>query len=292
MAIFRKIHTQFWRDDKVLEEYTPECKIFMVYILSNQNTTQIGIYKITKKQIAFELGYSVETINTLMDIFINKYKTIRYNEETRELAIKNWGKYNLDRTGKPMMDCINKELKEVKDKSLIKYVSESIPKKEIKDLFDMYSNDDSYHHTYNESYENIGQEKEEEKDKEEYKEEEVNDVGRYAKLYEENIGFVNQLVIKWLIYISENIDIELFKKAIEVAIDRGHVNKGYINGIINKWITNNIRSLKDLNAYEVSSKNKGDRKNGKNRYIKELEDEPIYQKPSEEQIREIQRLLQ
>nr|WP_243278778.1 DnaD domain protein [Romboutsia sp. D33t1_170424_H2] len=156
----------------------------------------------------------------------------------------------------------------------------------------MYSNGDSYHHTYNESYENIGQEKEEEKDKEEYKEEEVNDVGRYAKLYEENIGFVNQLVSEWLIYISENIDIELFKRAIEVAIDRGHVNKGYINGIINKWITNNIRSLKDLNAYEVSSKNKGDRINGKSRCIKELEDEPIYQKPSKEQIREIQRLLQ
>lgn len=187
-----------------------------------------------------------------------------------------------------MIDCINKELKEVKDKSLIKYVSESIPKKEIKDLFDMYSNDDSYHHTYNESYENIGQEKEEEKEKEE----EVNDVGRYAKLYEENVGIINQLVTEWLIYISENIDIGLFKKAIEVAIDRGNVNKGYINGIINKWIDNNIRSLKDLNAYEVSSKNKGDRKNGKSRYIKELEDESIYQKPSEEQIREIQRLLQ
>lgn len=66
----------------------------------------------------------------------------------------------------------------------------------------MYSNDDSYHHTYNESYENRGQEKEEEKDKEEYKEEEVNDVGRYAKLYEENVGIINQLVSEWLIYIS------------------------------------------------------------------------------------------
>lgn len=288
MAIFRKIHTQFWRDDKVLEEYTPECKIFMVYILSNPNTTQIGIYKITKKQIAFELGYSVETINTLMDIFINKHKTIKYNEETREIAIKNWGKYNLERTGKPMMDCINKELKEVKDKSLIKYVSEGIPKKEIKDLFDMYSNYDSYHHTYNESYENIGQEKEEYK--EEYKEEEVNNVGMYAKLYEENVGIINQLVSEWLIYISKNIDIGLFKRAIEIATNRGKVNKGYINGIINQWIDNNIRSLKDLNVYEVSLKNKGDRKNGG--YIREFEDESIYQKPSKEQIREIQRLLQ
>lgn len=125
LAIFRKIYTQFWRVDKVLEEYTPECKIFMVYILSNPNTTQIGIYKITKKQIAFELGYSVETVNTLMDIFINKHKTIKYNEETREMAIKNWEKYNLDRTGKPMMYCINKELKEVNDVGMLNYMKKT-----------------------------------------------------------------------------------------------------------------------------------------------------------------------
>ena len=111
MALFRHVRTEFWRDAKVLEEMTPEDKLFFLYILTNGNTTQIGIYKIPKKQIAFELGYSVESINTLIDRFENHYKIIRYNPETRELAIKMWGKYNLVKGGKPIIDCVKKEVK-------------------------------------------------------------------------------------------------------------------------------------------------------------------------------------
>jgi DnaD/phage-associated family protein len=81
--------------------------------------------------MAFDLGYSIESVHALMDRFIHHYKVIRYNPETRELAIKNWGKYNLQKGGKPIMDCIYSELKEVVDSSLIQYVSESIQKGEI-----------------------------------------------------------------------------------------------------------------------------------------------------------------
>lgn len=169
MAIFRKVHTEFWRDPKVLEELTPEGKLLFLYTLTNPNTTQIGIYKITKKQMAFELGFSTESINALMDIFENKYKLIKYNKETRELAIKHWGKYNLDRGGKPIIDCIKKELKYVKDKSLIHYVSENIERQELKVLFDNVYNDTSY-----ESSPNCVQEKEKEKEEEKDKEEELN----------------------------------------------------------------------------------------------------------------------
>ena len=56
MAIYRHVHVEFWKDPKVLEELTPEDKLFFIYLLTNPNTTQIGVYKITKKQIAFELG--------------------------------------------------------------------------------------------------------------------------------------------------------------------------------------------------------------------------------------------
>ena len=114
MAMFRKVHTEFLTDPKVLEEMTPEDKYFMLYLLTNPSTTQIGIYSISKKTIGFELGYSLESVNALMDRFINKYRLIKYNNETRELAIKNWGKYNLDRGGKPMEDCVKSELSKVK----------------------------------------------------------------------------------------------------------------------------------------------------------------------------------
>ena len=46
-------------------------------------------------------------------------------------ALKNWGKYNLDRSGKPMLDCVKKELEEVSDISLIEYVSKGIKKEDI-----------------------------------------------------------------------------------------------------------------------------------------------------------------
>src|SRR5690606_18453 len=107
----------------------------------NPNTKQIGIYPITKKQMAFDMGYSIETINSLMDRFENHHKVIRYNKDTREIALINWGKYNFRRGGKPFEDCIRKELAEVKDKNLIKLVAEKIENKSILALFHAHLND-------------------------------------------------------------------------------------------------------------------------------------------------------
>ncbi|MEH7482027.1 DnaD domain protein [Neobacillus drentensis] len=138
MAKFRMVRTDFWKNPLVSEEMTPEDKFFCLYLLTNPQTTQIGIYKITKKQMAFDLGYSIESVHSLMDRFIVHHNLIRYNPETRELAIKNWGKYNLDKGGKPFMDCISSELKDVEDLSLIQYVSKAIQKQEIRSLFESF----------------------------------------------------------------------------------------------------------------------------------------------------------
>ncbi|MGN7940959.1 DnaD domain protein [Virgibacillus sp. 6R] len=150
MGKYRMIHTDFWDDPIVIEEMTPEERYFYLYLLTNTKTTQIGIYRITKKQIAFDLGYSIDTVQMLMERFIHQHKLIRYNSETRELAIRNWGKENLHKGGKPVMDCIASELKAVKDISLIQYVAELIPKQEIRSLFESFcatenslSNEDS-----------------------------------------------------------------------------------------------------------------------------------------------------
>ena len=283
MALFRHVRTEFWRDAKVLEEMTPEDKLFFLYILTNGNTTQIGIYKIPKKQIAFELGYSVESINTLIDRFENHYKIIRYNPETRELAIKMWGKYNLVKGGKPIIDCVKKEVKEVKDKSLLAYVAQYIHKEEIKKEFEKLI-DDTYHDSLD-SVSTIGGQKEKEVS---------HSVGRFKKLYEENVGLVNGIVAQWLIELSEDIDYDLFKRAIEIATDRGKCNKGYINGIIKQWYDNNIRSYRDLLAHEKSITNRRENngtysnKHRKDEYTlwDEGEDESLYRKPTPEQLEE------
>ncbi|WP_456237951.1 DnaD domain-containing protein [Neobacillus mesonae] len=138
MAKFRMVRVDFWKNPIVSEEMTPEDKYFYLYLLTNPNTTQIGIYQITKKQMAFDLGYSIESVHALMERFTMHHKLIRYNPETRELAIKNWGKDNLHKGGKPVMDCIYSELKEVEDPSLIRYVAEAIQKGEIRSLFESF----------------------------------------------------------------------------------------------------------------------------------------------------------
>ena len=157
MAIFRHIQTAFWKDPKIIEDMTPEDRLFFLYILTNPSTTQIGVYNITKKQMAFELGYSIEVINSLVNRFENQHNVIRYNEETREICIINWGKYNLNKGGKPIVDCVKKEVSQVKDKSLLKIIADKIEKHEIKDIFiQAYENNDTS---------TIGVQKEEEKEK-------------------------------------------------------------------------------------------------------------------------------
>lgn len=137
---YRRIYVDFWEDPKVSECFTPEDKYFYIYLLTNTHTNYSGIYAITKKVMAFDMGYSIETINSLMERFINFHKLIKYNNETRELAIKNWGKFNMNNDGKPMLDCYKSELINIKDKSLISYVAENIRSEKIKAIFNELCN--------------------------------------------------------------------------------------------------------------------------------------------------------
>lgn len=119
MAIFRKIHVSFW-SDSFISELTPEQRYFFIYLLTNEKTTQCGIYEITKRQMSFDTGYNTETVSKLLKIFIESGK-IRYSENTNEVAIKNWYKYNESASSK-VQSCVNKGLDNVKDKSLIEYL--------------------------------------------------------------------------------------------------------------------------------------------------------------------------
>lgn len=205
MAKFRKVRIDFWKNP-IVEEMSPEDKYFYIYLLTNHNTTQIGIYQITKKQIAYDLGYSIESVQSLMERFTLQHKLIRYNPETKELAIKNWAKDNLDRAGKPVMDCIFSELKDVQDPSLIQYIAESIQRQEIRSLYESFCkqeanevNDfdvnDTYIDQYNETlthrYTIGGQEEEKDKEKDKEKEEQQQ-VALYPNI-ENNQGIENRL---------------------------------------------------------------------------------------------------
>ncbi|MGN4667985.1 hypothetical protein ACTFRP_19535 [Bacillus cereus group sp. MYBK234-1] len=131
MAKYRHVQTSFWSDPRVSEEMTPEDKFFYLYLLTNEHTHQIGVYRITRKQIAFELGYSIESVKSLLDRFVKHHKLVLYNEQTREVCILNWGKYNLKKGGKPIEDCIKKELEAIDDLSLVQKVLERTENEEL-----------------------------------------------------------------------------------------------------------------------------------------------------------------
>jgi len=121
MGVKRIVDTDFWNDDKVMELFSPEDKYFMLYLLTNPHTTQLGIYKINEKLMSFETGYDINEINELINKFENKYEMIKFNKKTKEIAIKNFLKHSIISGGKPVEDCINKEMKRIIDKSLIDY---------------------------------------------------------------------------------------------------------------------------------------------------------------------------
>lgn len=213
MAKFRMVHTEFWNDAMTIEEMTPEDKYFFLYILTNPNTKQIGIYQITKKQMAFDMGYSMETINSLLDRFLNQHNLVKYNEKTREIAIRNWGKYNLNRGGKPMIDCVVSELREVKDLSLIDYVGESVGNAKIKELYDTSTIRGTSRPQY----------KEEDKEKEEYEEKEkipyveiINYLNNSAnKNYRSSTKKTKGLIqARW----NEGFRLNDFKKVIDIKV--------------------------------------------------------------------------
>lgn len=124
--IRRVVSVEFWRDDKVLDSFTPEDKLFMLYLLTNPQSTQIGVYNINKKTMAYELGYSVESITVLLDRFERVYDMIKYSPETHEVAIKNYLRHSILKGGKPVEDLLRSEMAKVKNKSLLEYVFENI----------------------------------------------------------------------------------------------------------------------------------------------------------------------
>jgi len=135
MKTGQMLNTDFWKSVSLMNR---EDKLFYLYLLTNSCTNHIGIYQITKKQIAFELDYSLDTVTLLMDRFTEQYNLIHYNSTTLELAIKKWGLLIEPIKGKRNMDYLFSELSNVEDPSLISYVSESIAQPEIRSLYESF----------------------------------------------------------------------------------------------------------------------------------------------------------
>jgi len=116
MAKYRQLQTKFW-SDPFIEGLTPEQKYFYMYLLTNPATTQCGIYEITIKTMSFQTGYNNDTVEKLLDFFERK-KKVKYSKNSSELFLMNFKKHNWT-TSPKVIACIERELSQVKDRTLV-----------------------------------------------------------------------------------------------------------------------------------------------------------------------------
>ncbi|MBX4261268.1 DnaD domain protein [Clostridium estertheticum] len=117
MAKYRQIYTEFWSDAFVLELDSQE-KLFYLYLLTNTKSTQCGIYELSPRLISLETGYDKVLVTELLKKFCD-YKKILYCEETNEIMVLNWIKYNFPNNVN-VIACIKKEAQKIKSKVLLK----------------------------------------------------------------------------------------------------------------------------------------------------------------------------
>ena len=201
MAIYRNVHVSFWSDTKIVDEMTPEDKYFMLYLLTNPHTNQVGCYEISLKDMAKELGYTEDSVENLLKRFDKKLNLAKYSKRTKELLVVNWHKYNWTSSPK-VKACIDKELKNIKNSEFRDFIINIC----IPYTYPM--------HTHTQEEQEEEQEEEEEKNKLNY-------------IYSQVIEYLNQKTSKnfksnsqktqRLIHarLNEGFSIEDFKKVID-----------------------------------------------------------------------------
>ena len=125
MANYRNISISFWTDSKVDDDFTPEDKYFYLYLLTNPHTNICGCYEISMKQMERETGYNTDTIKRLLQRMENQHKVIQYSQETKEILILNWCKYNWTDSAK-VKNAVGKVANYIKSEQFKKYVMDTL----------------------------------------------------------------------------------------------------------------------------------------------------------------------
>lgn len=121
MAIYRSVQMTFWTDTKIEDDFTPEDKYFYLYLFTNPHTNLAGCYEISMKQMAYETGYSKDTIERLLERFMNVHEVIDYSSETKEVLLLNWNKYNWTKS-KDFRAALSKEIDLIKNSQFKAYI--------------------------------------------------------------------------------------------------------------------------------------------------------------------------
>jgi len=120
MARYRYLYTRIWQDPHMLK-YSKDMKLFFIYLLTNPHTTQCGVYELPLELASVETKFTIEELQKLIEK-LEKDDKVKYSPQTGEIAVKNWGKYNIN-DNPNIRKCVASELKDVKNKDLIKYIA-------------------------------------------------------------------------------------------------------------------------------------------------------------------------
>ena len=123
MAIYRNIQMSFWNDAKVVDDFTPEDKYFYLYLCTNPHTTLAGCYEISLRQMSSELGYSMHSVENLLERFEKVHGVIRFSPDTKEVLLLNWHKYNWTDSDK-FRKALYKEIETVKNAEFKRFLTE------------------------------------------------------------------------------------------------------------------------------------------------------------------------
>jgi len=146
MAKYRQLYTEFWSDSFVLELSSEE-KFFYLYLLTNTKTTQSGIYEISRRFIETETGLNRETVEKLINKFC-EYNKILYCENTKEIMVLNWMRYNFPNNCNSLK-CIQNELQKIKNREFLKilYKKYQAAQLDVENIFKNLLTEESFNNT-------------------------------------------------------------------------------------------------------------------------------------------------
>lgn len=113
----RPINETIWLDSKFRQLQNVE-KFLFLYVLTNSHVEQVGIYELTIDTMIYETGLTEELVNKSLET-LKEREFIFYDNNTCEIAIKNYLKYSILTGGKPVEKCFLNLSKKVKSKELL-----------------------------------------------------------------------------------------------------------------------------------------------------------------------------
>ena len=140
MALYRTISLTFWTDTKIADEFTPEDRYFYLYLFTNPHTNLCGCYEASIRQMSYETGYAQDGIKRLLKRFREVHKVAAYSENTKEVLLFNWHKYNWTSSEK-LRKPLGIAIENIKEPSFKEYLKRLFNNEDVRYGIDTYCMD-------------------------------------------------------------------------------------------------------------------------------------------------------